>query len=73
MIHLIKRHELALHALHLTLMKSQDKQYLWIDSTTLLVLKNQCIQRHKSLAQIASRFKSSMGWFYGRKLHVVMN
>ena len=73
MIHLINRHELALHALHVALMKAQDKQYLWIDSTTLPVCKNQRIQRHKSLAQIASRGKSSMGWFYGCKLHIAMN
>jgi hypothetical protein len=29
--------------------------YLWVDSTTLPVCKNQRIQRHKSLAKIASR------------------
>ena len=73
MIHLINKHELAIQALHVALMKGQDKQYLWIDSTTLPVCKNQRIQRHKSLAQIASRGKSSMGWFYGCKLHIVMN
>ncbi|OTG57078.1 IS982 family transposase [Acinetobacter sp. ANC 3903] len=73
MIHLINRHQLALHALHVALMKDQYKQYLWIDSTTLPVCKNQRIQRHKSLAKIASRGKSSMGWFYGCKLHIVMN
>jgi hypothetical protein len=66
-------HQLALHALHVALMKGQDKQYLWIDSTSLPVCKNQRIQRHKSLAKIASRGKSSMGWFYGCKLHIVMN
>ncbi|KXZ69127.1 Transposase DDE domain protein [Acinetobacter venetianus] len=54
-------------------MKGEYKQYLWIDSTTLPVYKNQRIQRHKSLAKIASRGKSSMGWFYGCKLHIVMN
>jgi len=73
MIHLINMHQLALHALHVALMKGQRSQYLWIDSTTLPVYKNQRIQRHKSLARIASRGKSSMGWFYGCKLHVVMN
>lgn len=35
--------------------------------------KNQRIQRQKSLAKIASRGKSSMGWFYGCKLHISMN
>ena len=73
MIHLINMHQLALHALHVSLMKAQDKQYLWIDSTTLPVCKNQRIQRHKSLAKIATRGKSSMGWFYGCKLHIAMN
>lgn len=73
MIHLIKRHELALHALNVALMKGRDTQYLWIDSTTLPVCKNQRIQRHKSLVQIASRGRSSMGWFYGCKLHIAMN
>ena len=73
MIHLINMHQLALHALHVALVKDQYKQYLWIDSTTLPVCKNQRIQRHKSLVRIASRGKSSMGWFYGCKLHIVMN
>ncbi|WOE33340.1 MULTISPECIES: IS982 family transposase [unclassified Acinetobacter] len=73
MIHLINMHQLALHALHVALMKDQYKQYLWIDSTTLLVCKNQRIHLHKSLVRIASRGKSSMGWFYGCKLHIVMN
>ncbi|MBI1453617.1 IS982 family transposase [Acinetobacter sp. FL51] len=72
-IHLINMHQLALHALHVALMKGQDKQYLWIDSTSLPVCKNQRIQRHKSLAKIATRGKSSMGWFYGCKLHIAMN
>ena len=73
MIHLINMHQLALQALHVALMKGQYKQYLWIDSTTLPVCKNQRIQRHKSLVRIASRGKSSMGWFYGCKLHIAMN
>ncbi|WP_151831039.1 IS982 family transposase [Acinetobacter ursingii] len=73
MIHLINMHQLALHALHVVVMKAQHSQYLWIDSTTLPVCKNQHIQRHKSLAKIASRGKSSMGWFYGFKVHIVMN
>ena len=73
MSHLINMHQLALHALHTALTKGQHSQYLWIDSTTLPVCKNQRIQRYKSLAKIASRGKSSKGWFYGCKLHIVMN
>lgn len=73
MVHLISAHQLALHALHFALMKDCQSHYLWIDSTTLPVCKNQRIQRHKSLAAIATRGKSSMGWFFGCKLHLIMN
>ena len=72
-IDLIQSHQLALHALHFDLMKYQQNAYLWVASTTLPVCKNQRIQRHKSLAKIASRDKSSMCWFYGCKLHLIMN
>lgn len=68
MIYLMKSHHLALHALHFYLMKDCDQPHLWIDSTTLPVCKNQRIQRHKALIQIATRGKSSMGWFFGCKL-----
>lgn len=73
MVYLIRTHQLALHALHFALMKDCPSNYLWIDSTTLPVCKNQRIQRHKSLAAIATRGKSSMGWFFGCKLHLMMN
>ncbi|KAB1850780.1 transposase, partial [Acinetobacter tandoii] len=39
----------------------------------LPVCKNQRIQRHKALSTIATRGKSSMGWFFGCKLHLLMN
>ncbi|EXR26298.1 hypothetical protein J689_3446 [Acinetobacter sp. 1179249] len=32
-------HQLALHTLHVAVMKGQYKQYLWIDSTTLPICK----------------------------------
>lgn len=41
MIHLMNTHQLALHALHFALMKDQQSNYLWIDSTVLPVCKNQ--------------------------------
>jgi hypothetical protein len=73
MIHLVNTHQLALHALHFAVMKDHQSSYLWIDSTTLPVCKNQRIQRHKSISSIATRGKSSMGWFFGCKLHLLMN
>ncbi|AMW80077.1 hypothetical protein AMD27_15000 [Acinetobacter sp. TGL-Y2] len=48
----------------MALMKDQSSQYLWIDSTTLPVCKNQRIQRHKFLAKIASRGKSMAAKLY---------
>ena len=73
MIHLVNTHQLALHALHFAVMKDHQSSYLLIDSTTLPVCKNQRIQRHKSISSIATRGKSSMGWFFGCKLHLLMN
>src|SRR3989338_11427967 len=45
----------------------------YIDSTTLLVCHNKRIYRNKVFKGIAERSKSTMGWFYGFKLHIVIN
>jgi hypothetical protein len=45
----------------------------FIDSTTLKVCRNQRINSHKVFKGIAARGKSSMGWFFGFKLHLVCN
>ena len=45
----------------------------YIDSTPLAVCKNQRIHKHKTFKYIAERGKSSMGWFYGFKLHFIIN
>ena len=44
-----------------------------IDSTTLSVCHNKRIGRHRVFAEVARRGKSSMGWFYGFKLHLIVN
>lgn len=43
------------------------------DSTTLSVCHPKRIQRHKVFAGVAQRGKSSMGWFFGFKLHLIVN
>jgi hypothetical protein len=43
------------------------------DSTKLAVCHNRRIHRHKVFAGLAARGKTSMGWFYGLKLHFVIN
>lgn len=45
----------------------------FIDSTPLAVCKNIRIPRHKTFKEQAGRGKSSTGWFYGFKLHLVVN
>ncbi len=56
------------------LSKTGDKTNLYyLDSTTLKVCHNKRIYRNKVFKGIATRGKSSMGWFYGFKLHLVIN
>lgn len=45
----------------------------FIDSTSLVVCRNIRIPRNKVFKNIATRGKTSMGWFYGFKLHLVVN
>jgi len=45
----------------------------FVDSTTLSVCHNRRIRRHRVFKGLASRGKTSMGWFYGFKLHLVVN
>ena len=48
-------------------------QVSFVDSTPLAVCHNRRIQQHKVFAGLADRGKTSMGWFYGFKLHLVVN
>lgn len=45
----------------------------FIDSTKLAVCHNRRIWGHKVFADLAARGKSSVDWFYGFKLHLVVN
>ncbi len=45
----------------------------YIDSTPLVVCHNRRIRKHKVFAGLAERGKTSMGWFFGFKLHLVFN
>jgi len=45
----------------------------FIDSTSLDVCLNQRIAAHKVFAGLAARGKTSTGWFFGFKLHLVIN
>jgi hypothetical protein len=45
----------------------------FIDSTSLAVCHNARIQQHRVFRTDARRGKTSVGWFYGFKLHLVVN
>ncbi len=45
----------------------------FIDSTSLVVCSNLRIGRHKVFAGIAKRGRTSEGWFFGFKLHLIVN
>ena len=45
----------------------------FVDSTKLAVCHNRRIHRHKVFDGLAARGKTSMGWFFGLKLHFVIN
>lgn len=45
----------------------------FVDATALAVCHNRHIPSHKVFAGLAARGKTSMGWFFGFKLHVTVN
>ncbi len=47
--------------------------YAFVDSTPLRVCHNARIHSHKVFAGLAQRGKSSTGWFFGFKLHLIVN
>lgn len=53
--------------------KNKCSGYGFIDSTKLQVCHNLRINRNKVFSGIAARGKTSTGWFYGFKLHLIIN
>ena len=45
----------------------------FIDATSLVVCHNRRIHQHRVFKQTATRGKTSTGWFFGFKLHLVVN
>ena len=45
----------------------------FVDSTPLAVCHNRRIRRHKVFRHLAARGKTTVGWFYGFKLHLIVN
>jgi hypothetical protein len=53
--------------------KGQSVGIAFIDSLPLAVCHNRRIPSHKVFAHVAERGKSSVDWFYGFKLHLIVN
>ena len=53
--------------------RGQTTGIAFIDSTSIPVCHNKRIRTHRVFADYAERGKSSMGWFYGFKLHLLVN
>jgi IS5 family transposase len=71
---LVNQHAPALAALfEATCIKADPDHIFMIDSTSLPVCNNKRIRQHRTFKQYAARAKTSMGWFYGFKLHLVIN
>ena len=45
----------------------------FVDSTPLAVCRNQRIAQHRVFRGLAQRGRTSMGWFFGFKLHLIVN
>lgn len=55
----------------LTINKQQAGVVKLVDATDIPVCRNYNIKKHQTMKAYATRSKSSKGWFYGLKLHVV--
>jgi hypothetical protein len=53
--------------------KGQTVGVAFIDSLPIAVCHNRRIPSHKVFAHVAERGKSSVDWFYGFKLHLIIN
>jgi hypothetical protein len=54
-------------------LSGEETGIYFADSSKLAVCHNRRINRHKVFKGLAARGKTSMGWFFGLKLHFVIN
>ena len=69
----LKKEVLTLLTLYLHAHFGECRGISFVDSTRLRVCDNKRISAHRVFAAHAGRSKTSMGWFYGFKLHLIIN
>ena len=69
----LKKEVLTLLTLYLHVNLGECSGISFVDSTRLRVCDNKRISSHRVFAKHAGRSKTSMGWFYGFKLHLIIN
>ncbi len=69
----LKNEVLELLMIYLYLQRGECSGISFVDSTRLRVCDNKRISAHRVFAEYAGRSKTSMGWFYGFKLHLIIN
>lgn len=60
-------------AVYLENCKGEVSGIAFVDSTSLVVCHNRRIHSHRVFKGVAQRGQTSVGWFYGFKLHLVIN
>jgi hypothetical protein len=71
-VKLMKRSFPALVCLFKSL-EGEATEYLFIDSTPVAVCHNLREKRHKVFKGLATKGRTSTGWFFGLKLHMIFN
>ena len=69
----LKKEVLELSHIYLSATLGECRGISFVDSTRLRVCDNKRISSHKVSTGKAERSKTSMGWFYGFKLHLIIN
>jgi hypothetical protein len=60
-------------AINRSAFKNKHIRIMFVDGSPLPVCANKRIFHHKVMKKVAARSKSTMGWFYGMKLHILVD